>query len=531
MAKTWNPGVEISPAEAKILKLCKKQKLWAFLRKHRHQLLDAEMRVALREMYAASGRGKPVCPEQLALAFVLQVAFHVPDHEVPTLTAVDRRWRMVLDCLDEELDEAAFSQGSVFHFRERAREHGFMRRLLDKTIALAEETRGFSHKRLRVMIDSSPLMGAGRVEDTFNLIGRAIAQLVAVAAVEAGREEAELVEQLELTVVSAKSVKAALDVDWRVPTARAEALQTLLEQFDRLRCWLSDQFTAQALAGPPIGEAVALVERLIEQDTEPDPDDPSGGRRVRKGGKDRQISISDPDMRHGRKSSKRPFAGYKRHISVDADIPGLVRSVRVLPANVREHAAAEPLLQDVEGDSELSELHFDRGYLPAEGIHRRRAAGLRIISKPPTPPKSKDGRFGKADFDFDIDVGGGVVRCPAGVAQKVKQGKSRAYAAFSSARCKDCKLAARCLPASGRKVITLHPHEALHQQMSAELAAPEGRADRRERVLVEHVLARLGAVQGTRARYRGLAKNQTHAEACAAVANLYVLGRLLAEAA
>ena len=198
MTKTWNPAVEISPAEAKILKLCRKQKLWGFLREHRHRLLDEEMRLALREMYAASGRGKPVCPERLAIAFVLQVAFHIADHEVPTLTAVDRRWRMVLDCLDEDLDEAAFSQGSVFHFRERAREHGFMRRLLDKTIALAEETRGFSHKRLRVMIDSSPLMGAGRVEDTFNLIGRAIAQLVAVAAVEAGREEVELVEHLEL---------------------------------------------------------------------------------------------------------------------------------------------------------------------------------------------------------------------------------------------------------------------------------------------------------------------------------------------
>jgi len=530
VTKTWNPAVEISPAEAKILKLCRKQKLWGFLREHRHRLLDEEMRLALREMYAASGRGKPVCPERLAIAFVLQVAFHIADHEVPTLTAVDRRWRMVLDCLDEDLDEAAFSQGSVFHFRERAREHGFMRRLLDKTIALAEETRGFSHKRLRVMIDSSPLMGAGRVEDTFNLIGRAIAQLVAVAAVEAGREEVELVEHLELTVVSAKSVKAALDVDWRLPTARAEALQTLLGQFDRLRSWLSDQFTAERLSGPPIGDAVTLVERLIDQDTEPDPDDPDGARRrIREGGKNRQISISDPDMRHGRKSSKRPFAGYKRHLSVDADIPGLVRSVRVLPANVREYAAAEPLLLEVEERHDLAELHFDRGYLPAEGIHRRRAAGLRIISKPPTPPKSKEGRFGKADFD--IDVAGGVVTCPTGVAQRVKQGKSRAYAAFSAAGCRDCESADRCLPASGRKVITLHPREALHQQMSAELATPEGRADRRERVLVEHALARLGAVQGTRARYRGLAKNQTHAEACAAVANLYVLGRLFAEAA
>ena len=99
--------------------------------------------------------------------------------------------------------------------------------------------------------------------------------MVAVAAAEAGRDESELVEELELDVVSAKSVKAALDVDWRLPTARTEALKTLLDQFDRLRSWLTDQFAPEQLVGPPLGEAIKLVERLIEQDTEPDPDDPS----------------------------------------------------------------------------------------------------------------------------------------------------------------------------------------------------------------------------------------------------------------
>ncbi len=531
MAQSWNPAVEISPVESKILKLCQKHKLWGFLRKYRHRLLDDEMRATLRAMYAPSGRGKPVCPEQLALAMVLQVAFHVPDHEVPTLTAVDRRWRMVLDCLDEEVDEAAFSQGTVWHFRERAREHGFMRLLLDKTVKLAEETRGFSQKRLRVMIDSSPLMGAGRVEDTFNLIGRAIAQLVAVAAVEADREEEELVAELELSVVSAKSVKAALDVDWRLPTARSEALTTLLEQFDRLRAWLCERFSTEQLAGPPLGEAVGLVERLIEQDTEPDPEDPDGARRrIREGGKDRQVSLSDPDMRHGRKSSSRLFVGYKRHVSVDADLPGLVRSVRVLPGNVREYDAAEPLLGDAEADGrDVGELHFDRGYLPAEAIHQRRAAGMRVVSKPPTPSKPKDGRLGKADFE--IDVAAGVVTCPGGVGQAITQGKTRRFAAFPAAECRRCTLAGRCLPTSGRKVITLHKYEELHQQMAKELTTAQGRAIRRERVLVEHDLARLGAVQGIRARYRGLDKNQAHTEMCAAVANLYVLDALFAAAA
>ena len=77
----------------------------------------------------------------------------------------------------------------------------------------------------------------------------------------------------------------------------------------------------------------------------------------------------------------------------------------------------------------------------------------------------------------------------------------------------------------------LHPHEALFQQMAAELATPEGRAVRRERSAVEHALARIEAIQGNRARYRGLEKTQFHTECCAVVANIYVLDRRLAQAA
>ena len=448
-------AVELSTAEEKLLKLCKKQKMWSFLRLHRDRLLDAEVRGALRGMYDSRGRGWSVPPEQLALALILQVAFHVADHEVPTLTAADRRWRMVLG-LDLQGDETAFSQGTVFHFRERARQHGLMTMVLDKTVKLARETKGFSHKRLRMMIDSSPLLGAGRVENTFNLIGRAIAQLVSVAAEEAGRKEGELVDQLELTVVSSSSVKASLDIDWRLPDARNKALETLLGQFETLKAWLQEQFPSEALATPPLSQSLDLVERLIEQDTEPDPNDPEGRARcIRQGGQDRQISISDPDMRHGRKSKTKLFSGYKRHITTDADVRGLVVGVHVLPANVSEHEAAKPLLENAEQkDYQVTQLHHDRGYLPAEAIHDRRANGLRIVSKPPSPPRSSK-RLGKADFQ--IDMKSETVTCPAGQTASISHAPSRSAAHFSRTTCADCLLKSNCLNKNGQKIIVIHP--------------------------------------------------------------------------
>lgn len=530
MSSTWNPPVETAPAEEKLLKLLKKQKLWVFLRCHRHQLIDDEVRQKLGQMYAASGRGKPVPPERLALALILQVFTGLADHEVPIATVTDRRWRMVLDLLDEEADEAAFSQGTVFHFRERAREHGLITFLLEKTVRLARETKGFSHKRLRVMIDSSPLVGAGRVEDTFNLIGRAIGQLATVAAKEAGRTPAELAEVLELSVVSASSVKAALDVDWRLPAARNEALNLLIEQFTRLRVWLEGQFDKEALETPPLSDSIEVVERLIDQDTEPDPDaSSSSARRIRRGGENRQVSLSDPDMRHGRKSKTKLFVGYKRHISVDADVPGLVTGVEVLPANVREYAAAEPLLESAESTGfKVTEVQHDRGYLASEALHKRRAKGMRMLSKPPTPPRTRE-RLSKADFTIDTQAG--TVTCPAGHTKTVRHGKSRTSACFTRSTCKQCPLMSKCLPKSGQKTIVLHPHEELFQQWAAELATPEGREARRSRVAVEHALGRLSSVQGNKARYRGIDKTQFHTESCALVVNLHVLNHLHAKAA
>jgi hypothetical protein len=82
--------------------------------------------------------------------------------------------------------------------------------------------------------------------------------------------------------------------------------------------------------------ALRLLNRIIEQDTEPGP---LGGYRIKKGvAPDRVISISDPDMRHGRKSSSQVVKGYKRFDVCDLD-SGLTLCVCVLPANMPEAVA------------------------------------------------------------------------------------------------------------------------------------------------------------------------------------------------
>jgi len=99
MPSRWNPPVELSNKEEKLIRASKRT-LYGFCRRYRHLLLDEELQAKLLGMYSPVERGKQALPPaQLALAMLMQAAFRIPDHEVPTLTWVDKRWQMVLDCM------------------------------------------------------------------------------------------------------------------------------------------------------------------------------------------------------------------------------------------------------------------------------------------------------------------------------------------------------------------------------------------------------------------------------------------------
>lgn len=215
-----------------------------------------------------------------------------------------------------------------------------------------------------------------------------------------------------------------------------------------------------------------------------------------------------------------------------ADVPGLVLGVHVLAANVREHVAAAPLLEGLEAKKyEVVETQSDRGYLPSDARHGRAKAGMRLVSKPPVPSR-QHGRLGKQDFAVDVEAGEtGEATCPSGTTVPIRRTTAGLSATIPRSACRSCDIADICAPPKGQKKIAIHRNELKYQRWARELRTPEGRAARRERVAVEHSLARLGAVQGRRARYRGLDKTQFHTEACAVVVNCYVLVRQWQDAA
>jgi len=176
---------------------------------------------------------------------------------------------------------------------------------------MAQARGGFGWQALRAALDSSPLIGAGRVEDSWNLVGRAL-RLVATGAAATLRVSREAVlRDAGVTLLGASSLKAALDIDWTDPAAQAEALARLLAEVDRLEQWVATH--VPVAEAPPVQAALAALRRVLTQDLEPDPT--TGERRIRRGvARDRMPSLGDPEMRHGRKTRTKPFNGCKRHV-------------------------------------------------------------------------------------------------------------------------------------------------------------------------------------------------------------------------
>ena len=513
----WHPRKKLLKAEEAICKRLKRTgRLFAFLRKHRRKIFDDKFQAELAEMYSDTPRGtQPRPPAFLAMVVLLQAYEKKSDAAAVEEAVFDRRWQMVLDCLGA--DEPPFSQGSLVDFRRRLMAHDMDKRLLDRTVEVAKESGDFGYKQLRIALDSSPLWGAGRVEDTFNLIGHALEVVVDCAASVLGVGGQAVCKEAQLTLLGGSSLKALLDIDWDDAQQQHGALQRLLDEVVRLRSWLTEQLGDQVDA-PPLKEALALLEQVLTQDLEPDPG--GGGMRVRRGvAKDRRISVTDPQMRHGRKSKTRLFNGYKRHIARDVD-SGFILAGLARPANEPEYQATEQLRQDIEPFGEVDELHIDRGYLASEWVRQRYQAGMPVYAKPWTVRNGK--LFPKTAFNIDLEAG--QVRCPEGITVPFK-GKT---ARFPARACDACPSRGQCTRAKmGRgRTISIHPQEAFFVQLRQLKQTSEGRAKLRQRVCVEHTLAHVCRRQGPRARYLGTRKNTFDVRRVAAIENLNVLDRL-----
>lgn len=451
----------------------------------------------------ATGRGRPSIPPSLLMRAVLcQIRDDVSDREAARRAAKDLDWKRALHI---EADEIPFHHTTLSVFRSRLLLNDADGIVLTRTVERAV-TAGLFAKRVLAIADSTGVMGAAAVADTYELIRAAIAKLVAATGGPKALP-ARLRKRARLYVRN----KAA--IDWADAAARRDELAALVGMARELLTLTADNDDS--------AEARELLSRIIDQDVEETPED-GAGPAIRHGvAPDRVVSVVDPDMRHGHKTEHRRVNGYKTHVLTDHDTE-LVLGVATTAANLPDGPQAAPLVQTaLDAGVAVAEMLGDTAYGDGDTRVAVEQAGAKVTAKTQLPPPT--GKFVKTDFVIDAEALSAT--CPAGHTttatrwSRDRKGRRVMTLRFGS-RCAGCPLAPRCTTNAAGRIITLNFHESRLQAARAEQLRPSIRKKLRRRVLVERKLAELKMHGMGKARYRGARKVLLQARLTAGLVNV-----------
>jgi hypothetical protein len=458
--------------------------------------------------YAPPGRGRPSIPPSVLMRAVL-LALHdgTSDRESARRVRMDLGWKHALGL---PLDHPGFHPTTFSVFRSRILLHDADERLFRRVVRRAVEA-GVLPRRSLQLVDSSAVLGAGAVCDTYELLRRGVGQLVRAA------WEQSLSKALRRKL--ARYLKASKPrIDWHDPAARRAELGRMVAAADRL--------LAATAGRSELTDAAELLGRLVDQDVDRTPPDGGGPKLKRDVAPDRIVSTRDPDMRHGRKSRQQRFDGYKLHV---AEVPGseLVTAVDVTPANTPDGQVAAALVRQATSNGAAPrELVGDMAYGTGDVRAEVAQAGARVVAR--VPPHANAGRFGKHDFAVDLsNPDRPQATCPAGaVATEVRgndrdrRGRSRATLFFPASACGPCPLRARCVGGTGPRTLMLNHHEGLLQQARAAERVPRVRRKLRRRPVIERKIAHCKRHGMGKARWVGRRKVLLQARLTATLVNL-----------
>jgi hypothetical protein len=473
-------------------------------------------------------RGRPsVPPSLLATALVLQTYDGVSDEEAKQRADYDLRWKVALGL---EVETRPFAKSTLQEFRAQLLVHEQTRVLFQRSLEVAKH-RGVWKKgkapeerqHIKLALDTTYILGRGAVKDTYNLLADGIVQVVRGLARLVACDLQEVAEELGCArYVQGPSLKGQADVDWTDAQARQRFLGEIVTDGEQLlevvRGTRSDLIEGSQ-QDQELVAAAELLARILTQDIERD----DHGPRLKRGvAPDRLISVHDPEMRHGRKSSSHRFNGHKAQVAVDTDTQ-LITAVDVLPGNAPDVEQALEVVEASEAATgcQVVEVLGDCAYGAGETRAEFAAAGRTLIAK--VPDIQNQGYFAKTDFQIDLEVG--TCTCPnqqlTSDLRSVKGGG--ATFVFATETCAACPLRTQCTRGRGGRTVQVHPQEALLQQARILQRRPAFGEVRRRRQVVEHRLARLVQLGIRQARYFGRTKTLFQVCLAAAVANLTLM--------
>lgn len=512
MMGTRSPQDKLFAADQVYLDFVGRDSLYGYLAQNREQLFRDEDFAAL---YCADN-GRTSVPPSVAVSMLFLRAYEgVSFAEAVERSKYDLRWKVALGL---EMEEVPMQKSALQEFEAKLVLHEMEEAILQKSIAEARRAGYLKNRKIRVALDTTPILGKGAVKDTYNLLGEGIEILARRMAEVENEEVAGWAERQGLGRYLGSSLKGEAAIDWDDKGQRERLLTEIVQDGRRLLSLAEEgkqQHPEQAAA---IESDAALLRRLIAQDVE---EKPEGGCRVKSGTeKDRVVSVHDAEMRHGRKSASKRFNGHKAAVAVEMESQ-LISAVEVLAGNAGDQEKALELVEQSERvlGAKVEETVGDCAY--GGGPTRRAFAAEQRMLTAKVPAFHNRDCFSKSEFGIDLEQM--EVRCPAGQSTRDYRsgGEGRGgQFVFAKATCQACPLRSQCVRGQGPRSISIQAEERLQQQARAHNQTEAGQQSLRERVVVEHRIARLVGLGIRKSRYFGRKKTRWQVVMAAVVANV-----------
>lgn len=469
--------------------------------------------------------GRPSLPPSMMCGVVLlQFYDDVSDGEAAQRVKFDLRWKVALAL---PLDYPGFDPSSLSVFRRRLLEHGKERYAFDRFIEVGREA-GFVPPKVTLIVDTVAAKGAGAVQDSYTLLRKGIRKLLRAMGYELPGRRHGLGGRAKELVASYLDRDRKAEIDWSDPAQRAEQLKVLVRDAESAL-----ELALERVDREEVREAGWLLTKILGDDVAMDGQgEPQLGQGT---APDRVISVTDPEMRHGRKSASRRFDGFKVSVATEADSE-LIMDMADMPASEGDGKELLPTVERVEEQAgvRVERVIADGAYPSGEnlaGCADHPGHPVELVSPLRRPDES---RVDKAAFRIDLE--GKKARCPRGQeveGRKARDEKRRLVLkfVFDRSQCERCPLFSRCVRSKKKegRVVTTHYFESHLQAARQRQQTPEFKEVYRTRSAVERKLAEL-VEHGLRAtRYIGSEKRRLQRLWTGAAVNLKRLFKLAQE--
>ena len=474
----------------------------------------------LATMYTLDNGRPSLPPSMMCGVLLLQFYDDVSDGEAAERVKYDLRWKVALGLA---LDYPGFDPSSLSVFRSRLLEHGKERYAFERFLKVGRQA-GFLPDKATLLVDTVSAKGAGAVQDSYTLLRKGIRKLLKVMGYELPGKRYGLGGRAKELVANYLDRDRKAQIDWSDPVQRAEQLGVLVRDAEsvlEMALGQADQEEVRA--------AGWLLTKILGDDIE---GEEQGEPRIAQGtAADRVISVTDPEMRHGRKSKAHRFDGYKVSVATEAGSE-LIVDLADMPASQGDGKELLPTVERVEEHAgvKVERVIADGAYGSGDNLAGCAEHAVELVS----PLRQSDGlRVDKGAFRIDLE--GKRARCPQGQEAKGRRardekGRPVLKFVFERSKCERCPLFDRCVRGKERgRVVTTNYHESHLQAARRRQETAEFKEVYRTRSAVERKLAELVG-HGLRAtRYIGEGKRRLQRLWTGAAVNLKRLLKLAQE--